>query len=78
MRALDRCGEVQSGGYWRALVASRLDVGVAVVARPRAEVRVLVRGPAEDGGPYQPAGIPEGLTRRVALPDWEIWTACRR
>jgi hypothetical protein len=39
---------------------------------------VLVRGPAEEGGPYEPGRIPAGLTRRVALPDWEIWTACRR
>ena len=77
-RALEACGEVQSGNYWRALVSSRLDADIAVVARPRDGIRVLVRGPAEEGGPYEPGRIPAGLTRRVALPDWEIWTACRR
>ena len=75
--ALEACGDVQSGNYWRALVSSRLDADIAVVARPRDGVRVLVRGPASDGGPYEPDRIPGGLTRRVALPDWEIWTACR-
>ena len=76
--ALKACGDVQSGNYWRALVSSRLDTDIAVVARPRDGVRVLVRGPASDGGPYEPDRIPDGLTRRVAVPDWEIWTACRR
>jgi len=75
--ALEACGRVQSGYYWRALVASRLDADIATVHRPRESTRVLIRGPGEDGGPYQPARIPPGLTRRVALPDWEIWTACR-
>jgi hypothetical protein len=75
--ALEACGDVQSGNYWRALVSSRLDADIAVVARPREDVRVLVRGPASDGGPYEPDRIPGGLTRRVALADWEIWTACR-
>src|SRR5215217_3752616 len=75
--ALEACGRVQSGYYWRALVASRLDADIATVHQPRESTRVLIRGPGEDGGPYQPARIPPGLTRRVALPDWEIWTACR-
>ena len=76
--ALEACGDVQSGNYWRALVSSRLDADIAVVARPREGVRVLVRGPSSDGGPYEPDRIPEGLARRVAVPDWEVWTACRR
>jgi hypothetical protein len=76
--ALNACGEVQSGNYWRALVSSRLDVDIAVVTREQDPTRVLIRGPAEDGGPYEPDRIPAGLTRRVAVPDWEIWTACRR
>jgi hypothetical protein len=75
--ALEACGRVQSGYAARALVASRLDADIATVHLPRPGTRVLVRAPGEDGAPYQPAGIPPGLTRRVALPDWEIWTACR-
>ena len=76
--ALTACGNVQSGNYWRALVSSRLDADIAVVTREKDPTRVLVRGPAEDGGPYEPDRVPAGLTRRVAVPDWEIWTACRR
>jgi hypothetical protein len=77
LRALQACGNVQSGHFWRALVSSRLDVDIDGLDRPRNPTRVLVRGPAEDGGAYEPARIEPGLTRRVALPDWEIWTACR-
>ena len=77
-RALEACGNVQSGYYWRALVSSRLHVDIAHLDQPRDPTQVLVRGPAEDGGPYEPERIPGGLTRRVAVPDWEIWTACRR
>jgi len=76
-QALEACGRVQSGNYWRALVASRLDADIAVVARPQPRPRVLVRGPAEDSGAYEPAQVPPGLERRIELPDWEIWTACR-
>ena len=76
--ALEACGNVQSGYYWRALVSSRLHVDIAHLDQPRDPTRVLVRGPAEDGGPYEPERIPGGLTRRVAVSDWEIWTACRR
>jgi hypothetical protein len=76
-RALEACGDLQSGNYWRALVSSRLGADIAVVARPRDGIHVLIRGPAEEGGPYEPEQIPTGLERRVALPDWEIWTACR-
>ena len=72
-----RCGNVQSGFYWRALVSSRLHADIASLDLPRDPTRVLVRAPAEEGGPYEPARVPRGLTRRVALPDWEIWTACR-
>jgi hypothetical protein len=74
--ALERCGNVQSGYYWRALVASRLHVDIAFLDRPRDPTRVLVRGPAIDGGPYEPARFRTGLTKRAAVPDWEIWTAC--
>jgi hypothetical protein len=77
-QALKECGRVQSGNFWRALVASRLDADIAVVARPQPPPRVLVRGPAEDGGPYEPERVPPGLERRIELPDWEVWTACRR
>jgi len=77
-RALERCGNVQSGYYWRALVSSRLHADIAQLDLPRDPTRVLVRGPAEDGGEYEPERIERGLTRRVALPDWEIWTACPR
>ena len=77
VRALQACGDVQSGNFARALVASRLDVPIAGLSRPRNPTRVLVRSPAQDGGAYEPAAIPPGLTRRVALADWEIWTACR-
>ena len=77
-RALERCGNVQSGYYWRALVSSRLHADIAHLDLPRDPTRVLVRAPAEDGGGYEPERIEPGLTRRVALPDWEIWTACPR
>ena len=77
VRALEACGNVQSGYYWRALVSSRLDVGIAHLDLPRDPTRVLVRGPAEEGGEYEPQRFQGGLTRRAALPDWEIWTACR-
>ena len=75
--ALEACGNVQSGYYWRALVSSRLHVAIDHLDQPRDPTRVLVRAPAEEGGPYEPEQVPRGLTRRVALPDWEIWTACR-
>ena len=75
-RALERCGNVQSGYYWRALVSSRLHADIAHLDLPRDPTRVLVRAPAEEGGPLEPARVEAGLTRRVALPDWEIWTAC--
>jgi hypothetical protein len=78
VRALQACGNVQSGYYWRALVSSRLEVPIAFLDLPRDPTRVLVRAPAEDGGRYEPPRIQPGLTRRVALEDWEIWTACRR
>jgi len=77
VRALEACGNVQSGYYWRALVSSRLDVDIASLDLPRDPTRVLVRGPAEEGGEYEPPRFQGGLTRRAALPDWEIWTACR-
>jgi hypothetical protein len=77
LEALEACGNVQSGYYWRALVSSRLHVAIASLDQPRDPTRVLVRAPAKEGGPYEPARVPRGLTRRVALPDWEIWTACR-
>jgi hypothetical protein len=77
VRALQACGPVQSGYASRALVASRLDADIATVHVPRPGVRVLVRAPGADGGAYQPERIPPGLTRRAAVPDWEIWTACR-
>ncbi len=76
--ALEACGDVQSGNYWRALVSSRLDADIADVARPQNPTRVLLRAPAEDGGPYEPERVVPGLQRRAAVPDWEIWTACRR
>jgi hypothetical protein len=69
---------VQSGYVWRALVSSRLHADIAHLDLPRDPTRVLVRAPAEDGGEYEPERIEPGLTRRVALPDWEIWTACPR
>jgi hypothetical protein len=75
--ALSACGNVQSGYYWRALVSARLHVDIAHLDLPRDPTRVLVRGPAEDGGPYEPERVPGGLTRRAAVPGWEIWTACR-
>ena len=77
VRALRACGRVQSGYAARALVASRLDAHIATVHLPHEATRVLIRAPGEDGGPYQPSSVPPGLTRRVALPDWEIWTTCR-
>ena len=77
LRSLSACGNVQSGYFWRALVSSRLHVDIAYLDLPRDPTRVLVRAPAQEGGPYEPPRIPAGLTRRVALPDWEIWTACR-
>jgi hypothetical protein len=76
LAALERCGNVQSGYYWRALVASRLHVDIAFLDRPRDPTRVLVRGPAIEGGPYEPERFRTGLTKRAAAPDWEIWTAC--
>jgi hypothetical protein len=78
LAALERCGNVQSGYYWRALVASRLHVPIAFLDLPRNPTRVLVRGPAREGEPYEPERFRAGLTRRAAVPDWEIWTACRR
>ena len=77
LRALEACGNVQSGFYWRALVSSRLHVGIDHLDLPRDPTRVLVRAPREEGGPYEPGRFQPGLTRRAALPDWEIWTACR-
>ena len=69
---------MQSGYYWRALVSSRLHADIAQLDLPRDPTRVLVRAPAEDGGPLRAgARSSAGLTRRAALPDWEIWTACR-
>jgi hypothetical protein len=76
LAALERCGKVQSGYYWRALVASRLHVPIAHLDLPRNPTRVLVRAPPQDGEPYEPERFRAGLTRRAALPDWEIWTAC--
>ena len=75
--ALERCGNVQSGYYWRALVASRLHVPIAFLDQPRDPTRVLVRGAPYEGEPYEPERFRPGLTRRAAVPDWEIWTACR-
>jgi len=77
LAALERCGNVQSGYFWRALVASRLNVDIAFLDQPRDPTRVLVRAPALEGEPYEPDRFRTGLTRRAALPDWEIWTACR-
>jgi hypothetical protein len=77
LAALQRCGNVQSGYFWRALVSSRLEVEIAYLDLPRDPTRVLLRAPPQEGGSYEPERIPSGLTRRVALPDWEIWTACR-
>ena len=61
----------------RALVASRLHVPIAFLDLPRNPTRVLVRGPAREGEPYEPERFRAGLIRRAAVPDWEIWTACR-
>jgi hypothetical protein len=76
LAVLERCGNVQSGYFWRALVSSRLHVDIALLDLPRDPTRVLVRAPAIEGEPYEPARVQPGLERRVALPDWEIWTAC--
>ena len=59
-RALERCGNVQSGYYWRALVSSRLHADIAHLDLPRDPTRVLVRAPAEDGGPVEPARVQAG------------------
>lgn len=75
--ALERCGNVQSGYYWRALVSSRLHVPIDHLDLPRDPTRVLLRAPPFEGEPYEPERMPGGLQRRVALRDWEIWTACR-
>jgi hypothetical protein len=76
LAALERCGNVQSGYYWRALVASRLHVPIAFLDQPRDPTRVLVRAPPDAGEPYEPPRFRPGLTRRAAVPDWEIWVAC--
>jgi len=76
LAALERCGNVQSGYYWRALVASRLHVPIAFLDQPRDPTRVLVRAPPDEGEPYEPARFRPGLTRRAAVPDWEIWVSC--
>jgi hypothetical protein len=77
LAALQRCGTVRSAFYWRALVASRLQADIEFLDRPRSPTRVLVRAPREEGEPYQPGRFRAGLQRRAAVPDWEIWTACR-
>ena len=61
LEALQRCGNVQSGYYWRALVSSRLDVDIAFLDRPRDPTRVLLRAPAEHGAPYEPERFGPGL-----------------
>jgi len=73
---LARCGNVQSEYFWRALVSSRLGADIAYLDVPKDPTRVQVRATALIDGPLQPERIQPGLTRRAAVPGWEIWTAC--
>jgi hypothetical protein len=74
--ALERCGNVQSEYFWRALVSSRLRAEIAYLDKPKDPTRVQVRAPALADGPLQPEQVQPGLARRAAVPGWEIWTAC--
>ena len=76
VRALKRCGEVHSGYYWRALVASRLGVPLARIDFPANAPGVLLRSPPLEGAPLQPGRIPRGYERRDSAPGWELWATC--
>jgi len=76
VEALERCGPVHSGYYWRALVAGRLGVRMAGIDDPPRGPGVLLRSPPLADAPLQPGRVPPGYERLASEPGWELWATC--
>jgi hypothetical protein len=77
-RALKTCGPIRASHFSRALIASRLDLGLAHVGDAPRAPGVLVRAPYGRTAPFEGDAPGPPFTRVVHTNRWEVWTACPR